>query len=54
MSNDDGVSCIQKQLQGMKRYEHLIHDDIQRIAYDNWTSGVRWACAKLGVNLDES
>jgi len=43
---------IIKFLEGMEEHKHYILDDYQRWGFDNFESGVRFACKKLGIDIE--
>jgi len=47
-----GVKAIVDLLSGMEEHRHFIQDDFQRFGFDNFESGIRFACEKLGVCVD--
>ena len=53
-SNDNsGVRDIVNLLQGMEDHRHFIVDDFQRHGFENFESGIRFACEKLGVCIED-
>ena len=51
--NMEGLRDIIVLLQGMEEHRHFIVDDFQRYGFDNFESGIRFACEKLGVEVNE-
>lgn len=53
LSNEDsGVKDIINLLQKMDEHRSFIVDDFQRHGFENFGSGIRCACYKLGVDLE--
>ena len=50
-NNNEGVKDIINLLSGMNKHRHFIQDDFQRHGFENFESGIRLACEKLGVKL---
>jgi len=53
MEKIGGIDSIKETLRAMDEYKSYVRDDFQRFGYDNFESGIRFACCKLGVSLED-